>query len=205
MDFVTDSEEVPREKLDEPREQLAFKPTWKGPIEGWATNHINRNLWKVTPRYDFDDLFQDAYLFFLICCERYTTVSTPQHFMSLFQRCLSNHILDLAAKRTKEAQVSANVILNESGDDLISTLKAKRSGLEEVESAILIEDAVGPLANIAEALLMVDEEDLPKYHRARGRVRETTEQYLRRIAKVDDSVPIVEIVAAYLEGELLPC
>lgn len=75
-----------------------YLPTFEGPVQGYAANHIQANLWKVQPLYERDDMMQEAYLVFVRCAGKYPALDTPQHFMSLFKMAWGRHIIDLAKK-----------------------------------------------------------------------------------------------------------
>jgi len=81
------------------RPQLSFVPEFQGPIEGWVVNFLKRNYWKVAPLYDWDDLFQEAYLKFLVVSEKYPEVVDPPHFMALFKTSFIRRFIDLSKKK----------------------------------------------------------------------------------------------------------
>jgi hypothetical protein len=91
-----------RERICE--RELMFIPRWEGPVAGWATRHIRNNLWRVLPFYEFDDLFQEAYYFFEVVQQRYD-IENDKHFMSLYQRCFTNHIHQLARWKTRRGSL----------------------------------------------------------------------------------------------------
>ncbi len=94
------------------RKRLKFIPRFTGAIEGWATNYINKNYWRIEAQHDFDDLLQDAYLYFLICVNRYPYVIEPAHFMALFKRCFINHINSLARQSSPIEAINILTLIN---------------------------------------------------------------------------------------------
>lgn len=89
------------------RKKLKFTPVFEGPIKGWAINYIHKNYWRVEKRFEFEELVQEAYVFFLVCKKKYPDVNTPQHFMALFKQCLINYFKTQSTK-----QSDANVVLD---------------------------------------------------------------------------------------------
>lgn len=76
-----------------------YTPIWEGVVKGYAINKINLDLWKFNwLGYEFDDLYQEAWLIFYSCKEEYKEIDTPQHFMSLFKTALHNRFYDLSQK-----------------------------------------------------------------------------------------------------------
>lgn len=81
----------------------AYKPEFKGPIEGWVVNFLTDNYWRVQATMTRLDCLQEAHLIFLRCSRRYKA-ENAKHFMSLFQRCWINHFTDLTVDDTKVKQ-----------------------------------------------------------------------------------------------------
>jgi hypothetical protein len=73
----------------------AYTPTWDGPIKNWAGTFIASNRWRCDVIHDFEDLLQEAWVLF-DKLSKYYPVDTPQHFMALFKRALSNSFHDHA-------------------------------------------------------------------------------------------------------------
>lgn len=87
-----------------------YRPTFKGPIEGWLTNYCAANQWRTRGLAEFDDLLQDGYIVFARCAARYPELDAPEHFMALYKTAWINHFNDLSVKATR--------IRNESADQL---------------------------------------------------------------------------------------
>ena len=103
-----------------------WSPQWAGAIEGWTINFVTRNLWRTVPQHDFDDLYQDGYIFFVICKERYPDVVDPQHFMKLFQSCLRNHVHTLSSQRSEDFHRRDNGLIQEHWDSAVKNPPAPR-------------------------------------------------------------------------------
>lgn len=176
------------------RESLTFVPQWEGSIEGWTINYINKNLWRVQPEHDIDDLYQDGYMFFLECKRRYPQVIDPPHFMRLYQTCLRNHITDLAWKRTQRAEVGS---VAEDGTNLLDENNPDVKGMNWFEYAVLIADAPPVVAKAVRRLTESTKRQL--YCRRPGGLRETRNELLCRLGGVDPrKVDLVTMVKDWL-------
>lgn len=72
-------------------------------VRGWIMNTTKLNFWRVAGWYEFDDLVQDGFLHYQRIVTKYSHVKEPKQMMSLFQRAFTNHIHDLAKKRTRDS------------------------------------------------------------------------------------------------------
>lgn len=181
------------------RKEIKFTPKWEGPIEGWATKYANKSVWRVRPEHDFDDLMQDAYIYFLTVKERYPRVVDPPHFMRLFQTCFINHINDLASRRTRRVDVAATSC-SAPDADILELAVAKYGNLDEVELELLIQDAP---AEIQELIRTVQNGDRkPPLRRKKNGLRETTRDYLQRmVPPAMAGLDVLAILAAWSEGK----
>lgn len=72
----------------------------------WMVRYARKNFWRVAAWYDLDDLIQDGYMCWAHICryycnsERDAPVTEIKHLMSLFKRAFSNHVHQLANKRS---------------------------------------------------------------------------------------------------------
>lgn len=78
-----------------PRTKLNHLPKWPGSIEGFVTNYLKANFWRVESTMSYDDALQEAYVVFLRC-ERKYSVEEPKHFMALFKTSLVRVFADLS-------------------------------------------------------------------------------------------------------------
>lgn len=179
------------------RPKLDFVPEWQGPIEGFAVNYMNRNLWRVEPEHDFDDLMQDAYLYFLICCQSYPNVSEAKHFMALFRVCLFNHMCYLSSTRSKRREYFAYDIDEAGVDKFAGRTKVQ----EECEIRLLMEEAPQAVQALLESLEGMDKP--MKFKKSKG-IRETTNEFLCRIVGFNPAVTDMRtIFESWMKGE--PC
>ena len=111
-----------------------WTPQWEGAIEGWTINFITRNLWRTTPHHDFDDLYQDGYIYFITCKARYPEVVDPPHFMRLYQISLQNHLHTLSSERTADFKSRGG----SSNHDTLEGLEAKQDSSLQKELELLL-------------------------------------------------------------------
>lgn len=98
---------------------MSYLPVFKGPLEGYIVNFINRHHWKVARTMPREDLKQEAYLIFLRVSGKYPDLDTPQHFMALFKTAWYHHFIDLANTDTQSrVLVPSTVRLSEDGDEV---------------------------------------------------------------------------------------
>lgn len=81
----------------------------------WLAKKASKNLWKVQPFLEYDDLIQEGFWMFYRVKAKYPKVN-KRHLMSLFYRSYSNHIIYLAQKRTKNAELLACDIVDVDGN-----------------------------------------------------------------------------------------
>lgn len=99
----------------------AYKPEFKGPVEGWVVNYVTANYWRVERTHERADLIQDAYLVFRRVADRYPGVEA-RHFMALFKTSWTRHFTDLAnadtatRAETHRAEGSADTDIGETGN-----------------------------------------------------------------------------------------
>lgn len=74
--------------------------SFKGEIEGYATNYFHKNLWKISATHDLDDAMQEAWFIFRKCDAMYADTE-PAHFMALFKTALNNRTMNLAKVATR--------------------------------------------------------------------------------------------------------
>lgn len=176
-----------RNQLKQHRPKIKWSPVWGGSLEGMAKNMVRTNLWRVQPLYDYEDLMQDALLYFHICKQSYPYVVEPAHFTSLYRTALRNHIHDLARSRsvTLSGQCTDELV------DIVTLAPARdHTAADEYEARV----AAAPVE--AHVLLrQLERKGRPRKHKqfASGK-RETTTAYLRRV--LGDELPECDVRAA---------
>lgn len=113
----------------------AYVPEWTGVFEGYATNFVARNGWKVARTMDRDDALQEAHLVFLRCVSRYQ-VEDPKHFMALYKRMLSTHFIDAArdSSAVRDHEVSSTRV--EGGEDDTHWQTVESAGALDVDAEL---------------------------------------------------------------------
>lgn len=178
------------------RVPCGFEPRWtsedpRQAYEAFSRKFVAKNLWRVAPEFDFEDLMQEAYVVFLVVQRRYPQVVDAKHFMALFHTSLRNHVHKLATKRTQRP------------DHVLDDAEARIFAIEtddfigEMEVQMLLEDAPIPVRAYVERLL--EAEERPQYEVKDG-VRETSRQFMARIAEVPEFVNVPEMLRKWAYG-----
>ena len=105
------------------REEVAAG-TFDAGARGWIVRTAHSNYHRVAGWYELEDLIQDGALIFMKCRKRYIeehpgSVENQRHFMGKFQRAFSNHITDLAWKRTRQNEVPMPEVVSEEDGGII--------------------------------------------------------------------------------------
>ncbi len=99
-----------------------FVPEFKGPIEGWVTNHLKKNAWRALSRMEYEDLMQEANLVFLKLKRKYPDIETPQHFMALYKTAWTNQFTDFTYLDTKHRVVITDSDLGSEESSFVGAL-----------------------------------------------------------------------------------
>ncbi len=193
-----------------------YTPTWKGTIEGLTWNLIKGHRWRFRGFFDDDDLYQECYIAFLRCVERYPHVIEAPHFVALYRRVVENHFHKLSRVATNARSERTGLKSRGQGGeqdhtgalDLVAVVPSIDDRRDE-EFAERLKSAPFELQQLVAAL---DKKGRPRKHRREreavvtigGRTtflaaRETTNQLLCRIAgfdpqKVDLRTPLWKLV-----------
>jgi len=182
----------------------------------WMHKHARANFWRVARWYDFDDLIQEGYSVWYRLVDKYCFPEKPykttkgnvmpprdhkpvterKHIMSLFKLSYTQHVHDLANRRTFECE------------DVVSSLIAvDQSPMPFWERVFPFADDFASLITHAEpavraALLAIDAMDA-KELRSKDRVRlkgktETLNTRVCKRAGLDPSVDILACLRSYL-------
>lgn len=142
-------------------------------IRGWLVNTAKKNLWRVPPWYDLNDLIQEGYICYSNCNLKYGRDLTPSHFMALVKVSYIHQLHDLANLRTRNA---AELMLP------LDSPAFSRAVPEESTFFTLLKQLPGELQELI-TILLNDAKDIPMLRE--GRDRETTNEYLCRLIGVD--------------------
>lgn len=186
-------------------------------MRGWIFNTARANFWRVSSWYEFDDLVADGYLCYYKCRSRYDFLTVKKHplpedkrrFMGLVQAAFTNHITDLANRRTVTPELALSSCFEDdySTDQLTELLPPQQ---EEATLRVLLASAPKELVDLVKLLAQEGRETV-KYVRSRlhrqdngqlrkGRpLRETTnEYYCRRLGLNSQTTDLISLVRAYL-------
>jgi hypothetical protein len=87
--------QIRRKLTVRPRTKLNHIPVWKGSLEGYTTNFLKTNYWRVESSMTYEDAESEAFLVFCKLTAKYS-VEEPKHFMALYKTALYNRFNDLA-------------------------------------------------------------------------------------------------------------
>lgn len=172
-----------------------YCPEWSGPVETWAKAFIYKNVWRVLPLYDFDDLYQELFAKYMYCCRLYPQVVDEAHFIVLFQQASIRLLHTLAGKRGKErAGIKKEMDIDTfvEGEDGSMSEGCEDADLAATVWRLDLADAPLEVKRLIERVPELDPSEL--YTRRNRFFRETTESYLRRL--LGNPNPGVELAPA---------
>lgn len=158
---------------------------WDPPTEGWVTKFINKNLWRVAPDYDFEDLFQEALLVYVRVQKKYPEAT---NLMPLFMRSFSNEINWLSTLRTRARDLTT-AESDISDEFRIGNLARELPAVDGVEFAMLIRD-VPEIGVLYENL--VEGEFQPRPKRTKKSCRQSTNDFLAEV--IGDKSPRARVI-----------
>lgn len=80
---------------------MSYKPEFKGPIQGFVVNFVNKNYWRVQRVMEREDVHQEAYLVFLRLQRKFPDLESGAHFMALFKTSWIRRFHDISKVDTK--------------------------------------------------------------------------------------------------------
>ena len=128
----------------------------------------------------FDDLMQDCLEYFYICKDKYPHVNDARWFMSLYKRCVCNHFYDLAVERTEAKEYTAYVSHRDEAqgfDDCLHDILIDKAPMDIRAVLIALVEDGADYINLAQG----------KFRTRRTKKRETTNEYLCRLAGLTPS------------------
>lgn len=168
------------------------------PTRGWLVNTARKNHWRVCRWIDLDDLIQDGAMHYYRLVERYPDVTERRHMMALFKRTYTNYLNDLARKRTGEF-LFQDVYSSLSEQQIIDNLS--RPVLNEGPERLRLAEAPQLILLIIKKFMSESIPRSDRDYRVVDGVRETTNQWLCRIAGEVKDIAIREQLLAYCKGE----
>lgn len=158
-------------------------------MRGWLFRTVLKHHWRVASWIDIDDLVQDGYYHWLRIVEKYPQATEQAHKMRLFQITFINYLNDLSKYRTRQPDVLfSDVALPDAdfADDLNFIERLSPTVDEEVTLNVKAMQAPPHIRAFLKALHT--EEGFcafAKPYRRRKYSRETTNEHLCKVAKLD--------------------
>lgn len=161
---------------------------WQGIPSMWARSYLKKKVWRTLPLYDLEDLMQEAW-FAWNRCLRYEV--EDRHMMALFKRAVVNMLINICTARSRKPYTK-----DADGTEILSALCSATGCIDEVEMQMLLDDAPEPVR------VVIAEFGRRRHRmRRRGMVRETTNQYLSRLAGLDQDVDMVSMIGNWWTGQ----
>jgi hypothetical protein len=146
--------------------------------------------------YDFDDLIQEGYVVYDRCRRRYAaTVENAKHFMRLYQVSFINRVHQVANIRTRRNETDMIVVIDGVESSLLNHVYDLESDgdFDDVDVQIMLREAPSMIIRVLER------HNSTHFCRKDGR-RETTNEYLCRIAEVKESRNLRKEIEAWARG-----
>ena len=140
----------------------------------WMIKTARKNLWRMSHWYDLDELIADGMLCWQIVESKYPKTNKP-HRDSLFRTTFTNHIHRLANKKS--------IMVAETAVDHPEALSNQEC--QEAELRRFILENATPMLRHCLAAILDKPELLAQAHIKHGKHRETTNEYLCRLAGIN--------------------
>jgi hypothetical protein len=133
-------------KLRRRRRRRPLKSLWPGVAEGYATNQVHAQLWRMHGRETFEDMMQEAFLVYARVHARYATkTNDPKWLMALFREALQNRLTDLARRNGLRARcelvtdaVDISTERSDPIDAIDELIEAVDNAPQELRSVLLV-------------------------------------------------------------------
>ncbi len=149
---------------------------------GWIIATARRNLWRVAPHHDIDDLIQDALLVYVRIQRRYPEATTAQR-LRLFQRSYENHLHNLARQVSKSKAISLDLIETHPPCEFSNLMYAISEAPDIVRKTIVA------LAT----------KQVPKHRVRNDNTRQTTSELMCRLIGIEPTVNVHSQLINYLK------
>lgn len=172
----------------------------------WIVNYARKNVWRVPPWMDLDDIIAEGFLAYSICLSRYGhRVENRRHFQSLLMVVFTNQITDLANERTASPEIAISQIGGADTEEL--TIFERIVGGEQGDAELATLLATAPEEIKKFMRLMHDPEALEKLNRPLryrcGGQRGTTRARIARMLGLDPALDIEAMLRRLIAGEPL--
>lgn len=175
-----------------------YTPQWKGFIEGFVVNFLNKNCWRVAPHMEYQDCMQEAQYTFLRLKNKYGNLDRPQHFMALFRTTWTHEFDDLATLAAKYRLEISESQMEDDYDSVVTTLHGDSDN--DGVLAIMIEQAPSEVKLVLQLFITAPVEVLDMFSAAwkkRGKHKEYGNNHLNEILGLEPKTDIVGLVHNY--------
>lgn len=182
------------------KEKSVFVPTWEGDFKLQALSIALKNEWRTRPDRDLDDLMQEAHIKFYHIQKIWEGQHyTRSRFANTFRRSLVNLFNNYAKMRTRRKRRGVGC----GGAELIETLAHYDLEPDRVDMRDLLRYARSDVVlRRVVRHLVTGEFKMRRQRRAGYKDREeSTNQFLRRVAKVGSEIDMVRLVTDWIQGE----
>lgn len=181
---------------------MSYKPTFKGPVEGWVMNQLKADYWRVETTLSWLEALQEAHIVFLRCCKKFPSEAardTPQAFMALFKMAWRNQFNDLSNYDSKHRVCVHMPTREESEEEIEQPGDLDNDGM----LAIMIEQAPTEVRTVLAVMLNAPTELLEMADtawRRGGRNKAGSSKHLAALLGLDPGVDAVRLVEDYFNG-----
>ena len=172
-----------------------YTPMWKGFIEGFVTNFLKKNYWRVESYMTYDDAMQEAQVTFYRLKNKYGNLDRAQHFMALYRTSWVNDFNDFAILATKHRHEVCDVETDELEQYSVSG-ELNNDG----ELSVMIEQAPSDIKLVLQLLLTAPVEVLDMFSsvwKKRGKYRDFGNEHLCEILGLEGKTDIVNKINKY--------
>lgn len=78
-----------------------FVPKFTPSLRSWTANFCRKNYWRVSGFMDYDDLYQECLVKFVVCKQRYRKCDNEAHFASLYRTACFRMVMTYTNKRSR--------------------------------------------------------------------------------------------------------
>jgi len=172
-----------------------YTPLWKGFIEGFITNFLKKNYWRVESYMTYEDCIQEAQVTFYRLKNKYGNLDHPSHFMALYRTAWTNDFNDYAALATKHRNEVSSEMSEEAKDKQVIGELAN-----DGELSVMIEQAPSDIKLVLQLLLTAPVEVLDMFSsvwKKRGKYRDFGNEHLCEILGLEGKTDIVNKINKY--------
>lgn len=183
------------------RVYLTHQPQFDGVISGFVYKFAVKNLWRVTPDLDMEDIISEGRLAFCKCANRYQNITEAKHFFALFRTTFVRQITTIAGNRRLKLDIPFTTLSD--SPEFEANIAETDGGLSVAEIEILKKDAPPHIAAVIEQLVETEMQPRPRYVDCNDgqRHRESHNRFLCRLAGCDpEKTNMLQEVLAWLDG-----